>query len=168
MCEIKNKSNDQRDGGGKLEATFHIQSPHITESPKNQIIKLSHLWVFCSREKFCRWNLMKNPGSPAWSPTSKPQCVVLLAIGFLTKALYPLGEGDPRSELMEGGKWRKQGWEEFPWCLQDRVVLNKCLGGFWAISDRESKGGKWLSLLAGIHVQSYFLDTHSNSITQPP
>lgn len=51
VCEIKNKSNDQRDGGGKLEATFHIQPPHITESPKNQITKLSHLWVFCSREK---------------------------------------------------------------------------------------------------------------------
>lgn len=56
-CEIKNKSNDQSDLEGGLEATFHIQSPRITESPKNQIIKLYHLLVFCSREKFRRWNL---------------------------------------------------------------------------------------------------------------
>ena len=93
VCEIKNKSNDQRDGGGKLEATFHIQSSRITESPKNQIIKLSHLWVFCSRKKILQVEF--NEDSRQSSPKSYIKAPVYSASGpwVSHKSTAPMGGG---------------------------------------------------------------------------
>lgn len=92
-CEIKNKSNDQRDGGGTLEATFHIQSSHITESPKNQIIKLSHLWVFCSRKKILQVEFDEESRQSSLKPYIKAPVCSAAGHWVSPKSTPPMGGG---------------------------------------------------------------------------